>query len=393
LRSFRNLITASLSLILGFFFALIFLEVAFRLNPTLLLRGMNAPSPIDPPLETNKYDVYTSDADLFYWQSGIMRPVPPPDDQLEARVTYRTDELGFPNPAPVPENVDIIVLGRSFSMGAQSSDPWPQQLNEKGGYNVLNLSQTGSGIATKTRYLQKFGLIRNPQWIIVEVLPSMDIIGYQPDTKTLIQSVPFAVIHTLTHNQSPSNAPGDSYIYPVRLDIPPRSVELTFFSYYLSALTVNQTDLESSKQWQDFNQQLLKLVEIARSNKVCVILLYAPTKPDIYLPLVQDLSQLKPVRSEITPWKLTANHNLEQDRSLSSDFLSMQNNASAGRRLLSIFAAQHQIVFVDPSISMTQAILDGKAPFMRYDSHWSALGHQLVSDLVLEILKSFSCPP
>jgi hypothetical protein len=172
----RNLASAILILCFGVLLGLGFLEIILRINTGLLLRGMAASSPVDQPIEKLVYDIHASDADIFYWQQGSIRPVQPTDDQLEAHVTYFTDEFGFPNQAPLAEQVDVVILGRSYAMGAQAGYPWPRVLADAGALKVLNLSQAGSGIDLKRSYLAKFGLPRHPRWVIVEFLPAMDIL-------------------------------------------------------------------------------------------------------------------------------------------------------------------------------------------------------------------------
>ena len=96
---------------LGGALGLVLLELILHLNPQLLLRGMAAPAPVDPPVGRRVYEVYTSDADLFIWQAQLSALFQPVSGELEARVSFYTDELGFPNPAPLPPRVDVVVLG------------------------------------------------------------------------------------------------------------------------------------------------------------------------------------------------------------------------------------------------------------------------------------------
>jgi hypothetical protein len=70
----------------------------------------------------------------------------------------------------------------------------------------------------------------------------------------------------------------------------------------------------------------------------------------------------------------------------------MQLNAFAARDLVADFASSNGFAFIDPSPSMLEAVNVGQAPFMSYDSHWSALGHQLVANTVAEALATGACP-
>jgi hypothetical protein len=289
--------------------------------------------------------------------------------------------------------VDVVILGRSFSLGAQAEAPWPRQLADQTGLRVLNLSQTGSDIITKKDHLRKFGLPRQPRWIIVEVLPAMDILDYRPHPYLIIQDLPFPLVQGLARRLGLySSQPSATPIYPLQVDIPGQTVKLAFFTYYLSELTVTQSMWQDSVQWQVFQSRLLDLVSMARSQSACVALLYAPTRPVIYFPLAQRPQQLAPALQGWSPWKLDSGRSLVQDSALEADLEQMQSNAPTARYLLADFARQHGLLWIDPSRALTEAAMKGDSPFMTYDSHWSAAGHRLVADLVGKALFEGACP-
>jgi len=174
----KKFLHAAVRLLSGLLLGILVLEAVFRSNTTLLPHGIAAPLPVDPPLTDRWYEVRYADADIFYWQAEIVRP--PAEDQLEALVHWRTDAFGFPNPAPVPATVDLVVLGRSYAMGAQTAEAWPSLLRDRYGYRVLNLSQTGAGLAEKQDFLERFGLPRNPRYAVIDVLPPIDIAAFRP---------------------------------------------------------------------------------------------------------------------------------------------------------------------------------------------------------------------
>ncbi len=250
----KKLLIACLNILVGTGLGLGLLELTLHSNPALLLRGMGLPAPVDLPINSMQYEVRYSDADIFFWQKDQVRPIASENDQVEARVIYYTDEFGFPNLAPVPEAVDVVVLGRSFSIGAQASQPWPRGLAEVTGLKVLNLSQTGSVLDLKLKYLRDFGFPRQPKWVILEILPSMDIIGYGAGSSLLVPSLPVPIIRQLAReylDQVPANQQ-DSVVYPLPVEIAGQRIDLTFYSYYLAALTVDKASLKASNQWQIF---------------------------------------------------------------------------------------------------------------------------------------------
>ncbi len=326
--------------------------------------------------------------------SDQVKPILSEDDRVESKVTFETDEFGFPNPAPIPEIVDVAVLGRSFSLGAQSSQPWTRLLAEQTGLKILNLSQTGSGLNLKIKYLEDFGYLRHPRWVIMEVLPSMDIIGYTTGSDLLVPTLPEPIVRQLIRSsmkEYSSSSPVTAF-YPLAVDIPGRTVNLTFYSYYLAALSIDENSLEASNQWNIFHDGLVEFISQAKQRSVCVLLMYVPTKPDIYFPLATNPKQLAPTLQGWSPWQLNSAGDLIQAAGEIQDVPSMQLNAPIGRDLMAEFAREQEVFFVDPTQAMMDAAQTGDTPFMVYDTHWSATGNQLVADLVAQKINSSNCP-
>ena len=379
---------------LGLAAGLSLIEVTLQLNPGLLWNGMALPAPAEPPLTAKDYVVRYSDADVFYWSADKIRPVAPEADRIEAYVHFETDELGFANAAPLPPRADVVVLGRSYSLGAQAAEGWPRQVARQTGWQVVNLSQAGSGIDLKVQYLRNFGLPRHPRWVIVEVLPAMDILGYEPPAPLLLQGLPFALTQRLARQWLGAPAPANpaQFIYPLAVDLPGRTAHLIFFSQYLSSLTVSRNAWAASQDWAAYRQRLLALKQAAQAQGLCVALLFAPTKENLYVSLVRDPAQLEPVQKDLRTWRLAESGRLVPAESGVTDVASLQANALAAHDLLVEFARTYGLPLVDPTSEMKEAALGGQDPFMAYDTHWSALGHQIVAQAVASTLRNASCP-
>ncbi len=388
------LLRAAVQVVLGIAAGLGLLEVTLQLNPGLLWNGMALPAPAEPALMAQDYDVRYSDADLFYWSADKIRPVLPTENRLEAHVHFETDELGFANVPPLPPKVDVVVLGRSYSLGAQAAVPWPRRLAQQTGWEVLNLSQAGSGIDLKAHYLQAYALPRHPRWVVVEVLPAMDIMGYTPAAPLLLEELPFAVTQRLARKWLGPPAPvaGAQFIYPLPVDLPGQTANLAFFSHYLSSLTVSGDAWAASQDWADYRQHLLELIQAARAQSQCVALLFAPTKENLYFALATRPVQLEPVLRDVQPWQLNETGQLASAPGRTADVASMQTNAWSARDLLVAFAQANGLPLADPTSKMQQAALAGDDPFMAYDTHWSAIGNQIVAQTVAETLQHASCP-
>lgn len=378
---------AGLHLTLGLGLGVALLEAILQANPSLLLRGMAVPTPIDLPLTVKVYDVRYSDADEIFWRPDLIKPIPPEADRLEARVTFATDEFGFRNPSPIPPTVDVVVLGRSLSLGAQVTAPWPMLLAQSTGWTVLNLSEPGSGLDIKTNYLHHFGLPHHPRWVIVEVIPAIDIPDNAPAPQFLTSYLPTAFIQhfwrAATHQgvMQPASQP----IYPVRVDLPGRQLDFTCCLHYLDFLLLDQDAILTSPDWAAYTRQIRQLVNQAQAGSACVALLYQPTKPDLYFPLVTNPAQLEPTLQGLGS---AASSKAEAQVLIRT----LQANALAGRDAVAAFAGQSQLTFIDPSKRLQQAILHGTDPFMVYDAHLNAVGHQLTALAVAEALSSATCP-
>lgn len=394
LRRLRILLQAGLNLILGLGLGWLGLEITLQLNPQLLVRGIAAPAPLDWPLTARDYDVRYSDADEIFWRPDLIRPIPPEADALEARVHFATDEFGFRNPAPLPARVQAVVLGRSISLGAQTAQPWPERLALSLGRPVLNLAQPGGGLDDKTAYLQRFGLARRPQWVIVEVQPSIDIVGYGPNPAWVTPQLPTPVLQWALRpwlgEALVFNAPEP--IYPLAVDLPKRTLALTCCLHYLDTLTVDPATLQASQDWTAYRAQMETLIEAARARGACVALLYAPMKPDIYFPLATDASQLEPTLKGLVPLHLDADKRLRPEPGAVTDIEQLRRNAFAGRDVVAAWAKAAGLVFIDPAPRMVETALAGVDPFMVYDSHWNAAGHELVARAVAEALINAPCP-
>jgi hypothetical protein len=393
----KALLGAVLNMCLGLLLGLLALELILHANPILLPRGMAAPAPVDPAVLEQVYQVYSSDADVFFWQPELVRPPLPQEDALEATVHYFTDEFGFPNRPPNPARVDLAVLGRSYSMGAQAARPWTRLLAEQGDLRLLNLSQTGSGITLKADYLRRFGAPRRPRWVIVEVLPSKDVLGAgAPGGSLFVSDLFYPILQNLARRWrlfSPLPAgPLAEPLYPLALDFDRGTAQVVFYQRDLSALTVEMQALRSSQEWQDFTAELLRLDEAVRRQGGCLVLLYAPTKEEIYLPLAQNPAQLAPALTGLPVWLPDGQGRLQQATATPPDLARMQVSPGTARALVAEFAAQAGLALIDPSQALSQAVLNGQAPYMKYDTHWSDLGHQIVAQQALQVLQTQACP-
>lgn len=369
------------------------LEILINLNPHLLVRGVAPPSPIEIPLTTQNYQVRYADADEIYWRPDLFPPIPPEANHIEAEVSLQTDEFGFRNYPPLPQTVDVVVLGRSTSLGAQVASPWPERLAQAADWRVLNLAQPGGSVRVRQDYVQRFGLPRQPKIIILEVSPRLDI-AETGEARWLLEAATPGVLQVLIRRFT-----GERYvrsaaapIYPLTVQLPAQTVALTCCVHYMDFFSLNRPTLEQSRAWADYQAEVLALVALAQQHEACVALLFAPSKEDTYLSLATQPTDFAPVLTHVKPLQLDADGHLVGDATQTLTPATVQANALVGYTTVADFAQAHNLIWLDPLPAMQDSILQGQSPFMVYDSHWNALGHQIIADTVAADLPTASCP-
>ncbi len=388
----RRLLAAALQLGLGLAAGLLLLEAVLRLNPQLLIPGTPLAGSLMAPLTSQTYSVRYSDGDTFFWRPDLVRPLSPAADRVEAVVTLRTDEFGFRNPPPLPEKVDVVVLGRSTSLGAQAASPWPQQLAAATGWYVLNLAQPAGALSTLQRSFDTYGRPRHPAWVIFEVAPRQDV-GDTGEPSLRLQGVAVPMLQYLARRLA-----GDSLfrsaaqpIYPLPVSLPGRTLALTCCLHYMDFLAMSRPDLEGSRPWASFRTQVLDLAADARDSGGCVAVLYASSKEEVYFSAALDPAQLAPAVDGVVPLHLDESGGLSPAAGASISAAAMQRNILAGHDALAALTRNAGLMLIDPTQALIQSVQAGQDPFMAYDSHWNAIGHQIIASQIERALQGRTC--
>ncbi|TAK55109.1 MAG: hypothetical protein EPO25_04945 [Gammaproteobacteria bacterium] len=99
---------------------------------------------------------------------------------LDFRVSIETDEHGFRNASPWPEQADIVVAGDSmaYGYGVELEDSWITLLERQlAGGHVITLGLPGTGPQQNYRYLERFGVGLRPQVVVFTIFPGNDFDG------------------------------------------------------------------------------------------------------------------------------------------------------------------------------------------------------------------------
>jgi hypothetical protein len=101
---------------------------------------------------------------------------------------------------------------------------------------------------------------------------------------------------------------------------------------------------------------------------------------------------LEPSLREFAPLRQNPGGTVERDEGGAFSVGQVRQNALAGRDLLADFARQNGLAWIDPNEALVRSVLDGRDPFMVYDSHWNQLGHEIVAEAVIKTLQNAPCP-
>ena len=388
----KRTLAAGLNLALGLAAGLLLLEGVLRINASLLLRGVPLADAIDQPISLRTYIVRYSDGDTIFWRPDLVKPLTPDTDQVEAVVSLQTDEFGFRNPPPLPARVQVVVLGRSTSLGAQNGDPWPQRLAAQLGGYVLNLAEPSTGLAAQSLIWQQYGQSRHPRWLILEIAPRIDIGDILPPGPRL-PGLFVPLVQGVARNLAGDRllAPPLHPIYPLSIDGPHGRVSVTCCISYMDFLSLSPAEISGSRDWAAYRARLLSLASQVRASGTCVALLYATAKEEVYFASAPHPEQLAPVLKDVTPLRVGAQGYFEPAAGQRADPLQVQRNVLAGRDVLAHFAHDNGLTFIDPTPLFIKAFTAGNDPFMVYDSHWNDQGHALIAQLARQQLASSAC--
>lgn len=98
---------------------------------------------------------------------------------LDFRFDIESDEHGFRNPSPWPEQADIVIVGDSlaYGWGVEWDAAWPKLIgDELPQHRVITLGLPGTVPQQYFRYFEKFGVGLRPKILIFAIFPGNDIV-------------------------------------------------------------------------------------------------------------------------------------------------------------------------------------------------------------------------
>jgi hypothetical protein len=297
-----------------------------------------------------------------------------------------TDGNGFRNSPPEKDRYDIIALGDSFTRASGVASPWPQILEKNAGVDVLNLGDVGFGPQDELKVLQRYGIIKRPQLVIMAYFEGNDLY----DAGAYEQANPFILFRFGRYildrsvkawqqtDSSPTDAAPRNYRYPISVPINHKKLEMVFFPSYISWLALSREEIEASRNYREVCETILQVQKEAESAGAQFLFVYLPSKSHVYLPYIDDAKTQERIFSNVPRLALDEKDFIQFTGEKATPELIRQHMDDQAY-LLAEFAAEHNILFFDLTPAFQDAAGAGEELYFAFDTHWNQHGHDLAA--------------
>ncbi len=362
----------------------------------LFYPGLTNRTPIDQvplPLINSPY-VGPPPSDLQAF--GLVAPQDNPDPKKYPSIKINVDKMGFPNPSEV-ESPDIIFIGDSFVVGTGVVAPAGLQVNLSKilEMSVSNLGVAGIGPIRESWLLKHLALPKQPKAIIWFFFAGNDptdaliVTNYRKNKITnYAQLVPdFNYPRLLTFDMfskfwSKWNEPEKITLQSstkkgFTLSDGDKKTSLWFYPPYLRLLTKTVDDWQNDAGWAIAKDVIAKAHSAIANSQF--ILVYIPSKSQVYLPYVEQDEQLvydtasfgndKPIKA--SPSELTK--------------LAIKNRKSL-EVLFEQFCVAQKITCLSATPYLEGLAQLGILGYLAADTHWNEIGQNILLEQLITIL-------
>lgn len=351
-----------LSTLVGF----LLLEGALRLFPSLM------------PIEAHQRLLYLTEegglksmADPYL---GFLYPANSSSEFVSLEfgvVVEATDEHGFRNPSPWPEHAEIVIVGDSmaYGYGVASQESWPRLLDDALPVSrVITLGLPGTVPQQYTRYFEKFGARLRPRLLIYMVFPGNDIKGTVEFDRWIAAGAPGSFDHW-RYFEGHVPVRGQSVLDRSALVMSLRSltkalrnssswkfIELTGGGRLRLAPQLYRQSIAMNRPGTPGFEAVVKATrearEIAHALGSQFVVVLAPTKETVYLPLLRE-----PFPGLTEP-------------------------------LGSVLTNDEGMAVIDLSEPLRKRAARGEQLFFEVDGHPNALGNRVIAEVVIQYLRT-----
>ncbi len=310
---------------------------------------------------------------------------------------YRTDERGFRNRATV-DRADVVVLGDSFAEGSKVSDEhaWPVLLAEGTGASIYNLGMSGYAPAHYLAALDQYGLPLSPSIVLCMLYEGNDFrtSGEKGDggggerswsrrVKSYIKQSPVrsAVDRAFVKWFGPigSRRPFDGLGVLSWLPLGvPRGEAARYYAFAPKQLLTSRWEVgafAASGEWSRAAGALSEIKLACDRVGARLIVVYAPTKAHVILPLARDRVSADQLRA-------FAGLRAKQLPEAGEFAHLLFDRLDSMERVVEAWCAARDVVFVGATEALRERAAAGEQVYYTYDQHWTPIGHDVVAEVV-----------
>ena len=334
-----------------------------------------------PPNERVDFEVTSASGDLY--QNTCLSPAHA--ESIEPyRVAYTRDQQGFRNNEPWPDDVELVIVGDSFTAAESVRRPYWDGIAE----SMLVFGLPGSGALEQKLLLEAFGLPRHPEIAVLAYFGGNDLIDNENFAELQQAGLTFA---DKTHqNRNPleylvsfhlalflrdsiSAARDKTCHYPqTALTDPPASV--AFFDKLIPALAIEESALRASDMYQLTEAAIIEMAAMVQSSDAAFVLMYIPQKAELYWEYLNQ--KTKQSILDALPMPISADQ--------------VDANLTVQRETVASLAAEHGFIFLDLKPALAEAIAQGKSPYFFADTHWNQVGHDIARRVLLKCVRQLT---
>jgi hypothetical protein len=408
----RGLHRLSLRLGLGLLVGAAALELAFRLRPELLPRayrerfpmhgvelfhpGILERTPIEGlplPIVVGPYSG-PSPADLK--ELGVAPPEEDADQRAFPRISIPVDARGFPNAHEI-ERADVVLVGDSFAVAAGAVQPrgLAAELARVTGLTVFNLGVSAVGPVQEEWLLGEVGFAKEPRAVVWLFYAGNDVNGVlQPNLYKKQGKTTWAAAYAdrrvprwitldlarmlLAPRPAPARAPLEGFRL-VRAD--GTEQRLWFEPGELLQLTWTREAWEKGLAWRTTRDVLERVRARCAERGVRFLLVYLPSKPEVYLPYVKEDAALA---LETASWILERPP-AEEAQAFLSDALAHRGDLE---RVVEAWCAGAGVPYLSGTVFLEDLAERGELGYLATDTHWQMRGQDALLAPLVDLLRA-----
>ena len=298
-------------------------------------------------------------------------------------VAYQRDRHGFRNPMPWRDDIDLVVVGDSFTAAESVQRPFWEELSPA----MLSLGLPGSGALEQIQLLHAFAMPRKPETVVLAYFGGNDLADNQVfhelqrhgktwarkphENRSPFEYLVSVHLILLLRDTLLKSAAADCH-YPLLAHTqPPQPV--AFFDDMLPQLALDGVDLRATAMFQITRDAIEDLARELKAQGIRFVFVYIPQKAELYWRYLDASSQSRIARALS-----------DEGHAVAADAITVK--LSAQRELWHDIAAENGFDILDLTPILADEIAAGAAPYFFGDTHWNQIGHDIARDALRDSL-------